>query len=115
MASYEASLQPKVFEEIKEGVRKYEVALNNEEHRMLVPGDEIVLKRRHGSGETLTVIIEERLMFANLQQLLSKIPLKDLGEFRSDLDFLQTFMAHNRTEELQKAGIVAFKIRVKNV
>lgn len=113
MDMLEAHLQPKAFDEIKAGTRKYEISLNDEAHRAIVPGDEILFKRRHELIESMTVVVEEHLYFPNLQRLLDKIPLKDLGVYESELEFLQGFMAHYRPEELQRAGIAAFKIKVK--
>ena len=113
MTSYESHLQPKPFDEIKAGLRTYEIALNDEDHRAILPGDEIVFKRRHELTEELTVVVEEHLYFPNLQRLLDKIPLKELGDFKSELEFLQSFMAHHRPEAMQRSGIAALKIKIK--
>lgn len=114
MALLEAHLQPKAFDEIKAGKRLYEIALNDEAHRAVLPGDEILLKRRHELTEEMTVIVEEHLYFPNLQRLLDKIPLEDLGVYQNELEFLQSFMAHYRPEVMQRSGIAAFKIKLKS-
>lgn len=114
MAEYESHLQPKAFDEIKAGLRVYEICLNDEDHRAIVPGDTIVFKRRHELVETMTVVVDEHLYFPNLQRLLDKIPLADLGVYASELEFLQGFMAHHRPENMQRAGIAALKIHIQS-
>lgn len=105
-------LEKKPFELLKSGKKIWEIRLNDEKRKCVGVGDEIVFMKRPELEERLPMIVEEKVPFANIQRLLDKIPMSELGaEEYSELEYIQGFMAHYTPGEMVEKGLVAFKVR----
>ena len=102
----------KPFDEIKEGKKIWEVRVNDEKREKIRTGDTIILMRRPEFEEKLNVVVEERQLFLNVQRLLDKIPLHELGVYPTELDFIQTIMNHYTPKAMNDHGLVAMRIKV---
>ena len=89
----------------------WEIRLNDEKRQAIAAGDQITFSRRPDNVQTTNVVVEERLTFQNLQRLLDKIPLEEIGSYQNELDFIQTFMTHYRQIDMVQHGVVALKIK----
>ncbi len=100
------------FHLLKNGLKIWEIRLNDEKRKGIRAGDEIVFMKRPDLEERLPMIVLERQHFNDVQRLLDMIPLSELGyEGRTELEFIQQFMTHYRPDEVINHGIVALKLR----
>lgn len=105
-------LDRKPFDLMKSGKKLWEIRLNDEKRKGVMVGDKIVFMRRPELEERLEITVEEKIFFSDIQRLLDKIPLSELGaEGIPEIDFIQGFLSHYRPEELVQYGIVAFKVK----
>jgi len=105
-------LDRKDFDRIKEGKQIWELRLNDLKRKNIRSGDTIVFMRRPELEERLEVKVLERQHFNDMQRLLDVIPMMELrGEKMDELEFIQSFMAHYRPDEVVQHGICAFKIQ----
>ncbi len=107
----EMRINTKGFDAIVAGTKLWEICVNDEKRSAVRIGDEIIFFRRPECTESVKTIVEEREVFQNLQRMLDKIPLKDINDSQTELEYLQSFMAHYRPEEMVNCGIVALKIK----
>ena len=102
----------KDFDRLKDGTKTWEIRLNDEKRKGIRMGDEIVFMRRPELEERLPMIVEEKQLFSDVQRLLDKVSLKDIAPPEmTEVEWIQSFMTHDRPEELVQYGIAAFKVK----
>ncbi len=104
-------LDRKAFDRMKDGKTLWEIRLNDEKRKGVSVGDEIVFMRRPELEERLPMIVEEKVPFLNVQRILDHIALSEIGEYATELEFIQSLMAHYTPGEMVEKGLIAFKVR----
>ncbi len=105
-------LDAKPFDEMKTGKKLWEVRINDDKWNGVRSGDTVCVVRRPDLEEKMLVAVEERQTFLNVQRLLDHIPLKELGVFEKELDFIQTLMNHYTPKSMNDYGLVAMKVKI---
>ena len=99
------------FELFKAGKKFWEIRLNDDKRKGVGVGDEIVFMRRPQLEDRLPMIVEEKVPFMNVQRLLDKIPLSEITDCPSEVEYVQYLMTHYTPGEMVEKGLVAFKVR----
>ena len=100
------------FDRIKAGTKVWEIRLNDDKRKGINPGDSIVFMRRPELEERLPMVVEEKLLFSDVQRLLDKVALGEIAPPEmTEVEWIQSFLSHYRPEELVQYGVVAFKLK----
>lgn len=105
-------LEKKPFELLKSGKKVWEIRLNDDKRKCVGVGDEIVFMKRPELEERLPMIVEEKVPFTNVQRLLDKIDLSEIGDYGNELEFIQQLMTHYTPGEMNEKGLIAFRVRL---
>lgn len=108
-------LQPKYFDYIKNGTKKFEIRLNDDKRRKIKKGDFIEFQKEPLREEKIIYEVKDILYFNDFKELIDSIDIKylaDINETKEDL--LNSLNRFYTKEDQIKFGVVAINLNKKD-
>lgn len=105
---YRMHLDDFAFLQIKSGIKKYEIRLQDEKRAKIAKGD-IILFHNSQYGESEVEVLDI-LKFESLVELLNSLNINDIG-FSSEKDLVEIISNIYSQDKISKYGILAIHIK----
>lgn len=111
MIIHEMHLEDKPFEQIKNGQKNFELRLNDEKRRELIPG-EILIFINNKTGEKLMTWVKMLYHFPNFQELYRTLPMDQCGYAENETPDPADMEKFYSQEDIKKWGVLAIELIV---
>ena len=106
-------LDEDIFENVKHGIKKVEVRVNDEKRRKLKVGDKIIFLKRPDDIERIDAIVEDLAYYNNFKDLVDDYTMEELYlKDYSKEEFLSLLKRFYSDDEINKYGTVAIKFKI---
>lgn len=111
---YIMKLQEQPFEQIKSGLKKWEIRLNDEKRKNIKIGDSILFRKLPDLLSGIVVEVEDVKYFSSFRKMAETISIIDIGfDKNSKIEDVEScYRKYYSEDEEKKYGVVAFKIKV---
>ena len=110
---HEMKLRSTYFNLIKDGVKIYEVRLNDEKRQLIKKGDTIIFKKEPELSEVVNTLVTDLIYFKSFEEMANTLPAKQIGfEGVSVESIVNTYHEFYLLENENKYGVLALKVKV---
>lgn len=111
---HKMNLNEKAFFNIKNGIKKFELRLNDEKRKSISLNDTIAFYNLNNSTDTVLTKVIALLNYSSFKELFFDIDFNLCGPANSLEEKLQRIYKFYSVEEEQKYGILAIKLEIIN-
>ena len=109
---HEMKLNDKAFNNIKNGIKKFELRLYDDRRKNINLGDTIIFHNLNNLDDTISVNVLALLRYPSFADLFADIDYRLCGPANSLEDNLERVHTFYTTEQEKKFGILAIKIQL---
>lgn len=109
---YEMKLNDNAFQNIKNGIKKFELRLYDERRKDINIGDTITFRNLNNLEDTITVKVLALLRYPTFADFFKDIDYKQCGTANSLEEKLERVHTFYTVEQEEKYGILAIKIEL---
>lgn len=109
---HEMKLNNKAFNNIKNGIKKFELRLYDDRRKNINLGDTIIFHNLNNLDDTITVIVLELLQYPSFIDFFKDIDYRLCGTANSLEEKLERIHTFYTYEQEKKYGILAIKIEI---
>ena len=103
-------LQEDYFNDIKNGIKKYELRLNDEKRKQIKKGDIITFLKEPNRIESMQAFVTDLIYFKNFSDVIEKIDINLLASNKIKEELINDLNKYYSIEKQVKYGVVAIKI-----
>ena len=103
-------LQEDYFNAIKNGIKKYELRLNDEKRKQIKKGDIITFLKEPDRIESMQAFVTDLIYFKNFSEVIEKIDINLLASNKIKEELINDLNKYYSIEKQVKYGVVAIKI-----
>lgn len=111
--THELGIREKYFNLIKNGIKIYEVRLNDDKRRLINVGDDVIIKKEPEREEKIRAEVVDKLFFESFKSMAKVIDSMQLGLEGLDAEEIEkVYRRFYSAEKENQHGVVAFKLKL---
>ena len=108
--NHNMGLQEDYFNAIKNGIKKYELRLNDEKRKQIKKGDIITFLKEPDRIKSMQAFVTDLIYFKNFSEVIEKIDINLLASNKTKEELINDLNKYYSIEKQVKYGVVAIKI-----